>query len=139
MNHLQTFASKSSNSLRPFFNIPVPAGPAQPVEQRTEWIDIDEYLRRGSEQIAYIRVYGDSMENVNIYEGDLLVVRRTEGASAGDVVIAEINGEYTVKRLSQHSHGLYLVPANDKYPIRKVTRSDTFSIWAVVTHVIHRF
>jgi DNA polymerase V len=54
-------------------------------------------------------------------------------------VIAEVNGEFTVKRLRSHSQGLYLVPANDMYPVRQVHRRDTFSIWAVVKFVIHSF
>jgi DNA polymerase V len=138
--YFQVFTPKISHILTPYFSVPVPCGPGQSIEQGPEWISIDEYLRQGCPAgVAFLRVFGDSMQDAGIYDGDLLVVHRTDGARAGDVVIAEVNGEFTVKRLKEHSHGLYLVPANDAYPIRRVERSDTFGIWAVVTHVIHRF
>lgn len=135
----QTLTAATSSSLTPFFPIAVAAGYPQPAEHHPEWINIDEYLRRGSDTVAYIRVRGDSMVGDRINDGDILVVHRCSHARAGDVVIAEINGEFTVKRLRSHSQGLYLVPANDIYPIRQVHRRDTFSIWAVVKFVIHSF
>lgn len=126
--------------LSPFFPIPVPAGTAHSVEQdQIEWINIHDYLRRGSDSVAYIRVAGDSMVGDKIHDGDILVVRRSAAARAGQVVIAEVNGEFTVKRLQSHSHGLFLVPANDNYPVRRVHPSDTFTVWAIVMHVIHSF
>lgn len=135
----QTLAPVRSTRLNPYFPIPVPAGHSSTVEQQVEWINIDEYLRSGSDAVAYIRVRGDSMVGDRISDGDILVVQRCSAARAGDVVIAEINGEFTVKRLREHSHGLYLVPANDAYPLRKVSRQDSFAVWAVVKFVIHSF
>ena len=140
---IQVLTPRNSRTLRPFYSVPIPAGPGQSVEQPPEWIDIDDYLRNGSEAVGYLLVTGDSMdsphEDPRIRHGDILVVKRTDEANSGDVVVAEINGEYTVKRLKQHSRGLYLVPANDAYPIRQVKRSDSFTIWAKVKHVIHSF
>jgi DNA polymerase V len=76
-------------------------------------MNIHEYLTRGSANpISYIRVRSDSIQDIGIRDGDLLVVQRTGFAKAGGVGIAEVNGEFTVKRLKQHRHGLYLVPAN---------------------------
>lgn len=128
-----------SRTLSPLFSVPVPAGPASTIEQPREWIDIEEYVRNGASQHGYLRVIGDSMYESRIEDGDMLAIELTESARAGDVVVAEINGEHTVKRLSQHSHGLYLVPANDRYPVRKIHRHDTFRVLAVVKSVIHRF
>lgn len=79
-----------------------------------------------------------SRMEAGIDDGDILAVKQTGFAEPGDVVIAEVNGEYTIKRLKHHAHGLYLVPANEDYPIRRVERTDTFKVWAVVEHVIHR-
>lgn len=137
---LQVFVPKSSNNLRPFYPVAIPAGKAQPIEQEPEWIDIDQYLR-GDQDVVYVRATGLSMKakyEAGIDDGDILAVKRTGFAEPGDVVIAEVNGEFTVKRLKHHTHGLYLVPANDDYPIRRVERSDSFSVWAVVSYVIHK-
>lgn len=128
----------ANTAQNPFFTVPVPAGHPQPVEATAEWLNIDEYVRAGSPSVVYIRVFGDSMEDVGIHDGDLLVVRRTESARSGEVVIADINGEFTIKRLNQEQNHLYLVPANGKYPKREIKKKDLFSVWAVVTHIIHK-
>ena len=126
-------------TLSPLFTVPVPAGRAIAIEQQSEFIDIEEYIRNGARSVGYLRVIGDSMIESRIEDGDLLTIEPADSAKAGDVVVVEINGEYTVKRLSQHSHGLYLVPANDRYPIRKIHRYDQFRVLAIVKSVIHRF
>lgn len=138
---LQILAPQMSQKLRPYFPIPVPAGPAQSIEQEPEWIDIDQHIRGGQDQVIYVRAVGLSMRSkheAGIDDGDILAVHRTGMAKPGDVVIAEVNGEFTIKRLKHHSHGLYLVPANEDYPIRRIDRADTFSVWAVVSYVIHK-
>lgn len=135
---LQLYFAKPSKNLRPFFTIPIPAGTPQQIEQIVEWINIDEYVRSGTESTYYLRVYGDSMEDVGIFDGDLLVVNRTESAATGDVVIAEIAGEFTVKRFEHNSRSLHLVPANQKYQKRQIKRQDNFAIWGVVTYILHK-
>jgi DNA polymerase V len=139
---LEVYVPKTPVNPIAYLPIPIPAGPAAAVEQEPEWIDIEQFLREGRDHVLYVRAYGLSMKSKDenrIDDGDLLVVHRTGAAEPGDVVIAEVNGEFTIKRLKRHSHGLYLVPANDAYPIRRVDRSDDFRVWAVVTHNIHRF
>lgn len=135
---LQLFFPKHSENLRPFFTIPLPAGSPQQIEQIVEWINIDEYVRAGAESTYYIRVYGDSMEDVGIFDGDLLIVNRTECAETGDIVIAEIAGEFTVKRFKRENRTLYLVPANQKYAKRQIKRKDDFAVWGVITYILHK-
>ncbi len=139
--NIQILARRSSGTLRPFFPVPVPAGPPTDIEQEAEWLDIDRYISDGNGETVFIRATGLSMQSrfeAGINDGDLLAVKLTGFARPGDVVVAQVNGEFTVKRLKSHSHGLYLVPANDAYPIRRVERRDDFRIWAVVSHVIHK-
>ncbi|MEQ1643747.1 MAG: S24 family peptidase, partial [Pyrinomonadaceae bacterium] len=91
--------------------------------------------------IVFVRATGLSMKakmEAGIDDGDILAVERTGFARPGDVVVAEINGEFTIKRLKHHHNGLYLVPANTDYPICRVTRTDSFSVWAVVSYVVHK-
>jgi DNA polymerase V len=118
--------------------IPIAAGEAHQLEQIVEWINIDEYVKSGMHSTYYLRVYGDSMEEKGIFDGDLLVVERRESAETGNVVIAEINGEFTVKRFNREKKRLFLVPANGKYLKREIKIKDDFAIWGVVTHIIHK-
>lgn len=138
---IQILTRKTSNRFRPFFPVPIPAGPPTDIEQDADWIDIDNYISDGHDETAFVKATGLSMQSkleAGINDGDMLAVKLTGFAEPGDVVIAQVNGEFTVKRLKHHSHGLYLVPANENYPIRRVDRSDSFKIWAVVSHVIHK-
>lgn len=140
---IEILATRPSKDLQQFISIPIPAGPAAAlVQEEVEWIDIDHYIRDGKAEVVYCRASGLSMQSKRenrIDDGDILAVLRSGFAEPGDIVVAEVNGEFTIKKLKHHAHGLYLVPANDDYPIRKVERSDTFSVWGVVIAGVHRF
>jgi len=138
---IQLLTRRPSTKNRPFFSVPIPAGPAAEIDQDLEWIDIDDYISNGNDETVFIRASGLSMKSkyeAGIDDGDILAVQLKGFAEPGEVVVAQVNGEFTIKRLKQHSHGLYLVPANTDYPLRRVERSDSFRVWAVVSHVIHR-
>lgn len=135
---VQLYFRKSSELKRPLMTIPVIAGKPVDVEQIIEWIDLDEYVQSGSDAIYYLRVTGDSMIDLRIYDGDLLVVDRARHPVSGDVVVASVAGEYTVKLFKQQDRNLYLLPANSKYPKRRLQPKDNFSLWGVVTYVIHK-
>lgn len=127
--------------LSPFFTVPIPAGEATPIEQEPDWIDIDEYLRDGRDDVVFVRASGVSMQSrdeAGIYDGDILAVTLTATAHNNDVVIALVNGEVTIKRLSRHRFKLYLVPANDAYATRRIEPTDDFRIWAVVKHIVRK-
>lgn len=139
--NIQILARRSSGTLRPFFPVPVPAGPATEIEQESEWLDIDRYISDGHGETVFIRATGLSMQSrfeAGINDGDILAVKLTGFAQPGDVVVASVNGEFTIKRMKNNVRGLYLVPANENYPIRRVERQDDFRVWAVVSHVIHK-
>ena len=70
--------------------------------------------------------------------GDVLIVDRALTPSDGSVVIAVVNGELTVKRLSKRHGKLVLMPENQQYPPLPITGSTAFEVWGVVTYVIHR-
>ena len=135
---LQLYFRKSSDLKRPMMTISVPMGDPLDVEQIIEWIDLDEYVQRGSDAIYYLRVTGDSMIELSIYDGDLLVVDRARHPVSGDVVVASVSGGYTVKMFKESERNLFLVPANRKYATRRLRPKDNFSVWGVVTHIIHK-
>ena len=78
------------------------------------------------------------MINAGIYDGDLLIVDRALEPKLKSIVIAIIDGEFTVKRINKINKILYLVPDNDIYKPIKITKEMNFEIWAIVTHTIHK-
>lgn len=102
-----------------------------------ERIDLNHHLIRHKEATFFLRVQGDSMLGAGIHDGDLLIVDRAIDAADGKVVIASLDGELTVKRLSVRGDTVRLVPENPAYPVIEVQREQDLVIWGVVTNVIH--
>ncbi len=136
----EIFRGKISTSLRaPLFESRVQAGFPSPTDEFSEGtLDLNEYLILHKAATFFVRVTGDSMKDVGIFPGDLLIVDRSLTPSYGKVVIAVLNGEMTVKRLEKIEDRILLCSENDKYPDIKVTEDEDFSIWGVVTNVIHQ-
>jgi len=77
------------------------------------------------------------MIEAGIHTGDILVVDRSFEAADGNVVVAALDGELTVKRLSKRGNIVSLFPANKDYQPIEVGPQQTFEVWGVVTSVIH--
>ena len=88
--------------------------PILAVEQREGTLPVDADFARGRELFA-LRVRGDSMQNAAILDGDLVVVERTPEAKNGDIVVALLEEEATVKRFFREADGFRLQPENDAY------------------------
>jgi DNA polymerase V len=86
-----------------------------------------------------LKAHRDSMIGAGIYDGDLLIVDRSEIAVNGSIVIAVVHGELTVKRLQRDALGLRLMPENPKYKPIVIGENSDFLIWGCVTHAIHNF
>ena len=86
----------------------------------------------------FLRVEGESMENANIHPGDILVVDRALTPQNGLIIVAVLNGEFTVKRLKKKGNRLYLLPENRTFPEIEITAETEFQIWGVVTFIIHK-
>jgi DNA polymerase V len=102
-----------------------------------ERIDLNRHLIRHKEATFFLRVQGDSMLGAGIHDGDLLIVDRAITATDGKVVIAALDGELTVKRLSVRGDTVRLLPENPAYPVIEVSQDQELVIWGVVTNVIH--
>ena len=121
---------------RPLFLTRVPAGFPSPADDYVDRaLDLNDLLIRRPEATFFVRVEGDSMTGAGIHSGDLLVVDRSVEARDGDVVIAALDGEMTVKRVRRRKEALWLVADNEAYPPQRVTTE--LVIWGVVQHVIH--
>ena len=102
-----------------------------------ERIDFNEYLTAGSDDVFLTHANGDSME-AEIFHGDWLIINRGLQPNAGDIVVARVGADYTVKIYSPCQNGLRLVASNDKYATRFVSKKEDCEIFGVVTHVVHR-
>ena len=102
-------------------------------------LDLNEYLIKHPAATFYIYVKGDSMINDGIYSGDIMIVDKSLSPKSKDVVIAVLDGEFTVKRILKKNNQIYLVPSNSKYQSVIITKDMDFQIWGVVTHAIHHF
>lgn len=117
----------------------VPAGFPSPAEEYFEKaLDLNEHLVPRPEATFFVRVCGDSMIGAAIHHDDLLVVDRSRTPRSGDVIIACVDGEFTVKRLRKTAIGLELAPENPEYPPVPLTEDTDFHVWGVVQHVIHK-
>jgi DNA polymerase V len=85
-----------------------------------------------------VRVSGESMIGAGIFDGDELIVDRGLDAHEGDVVVAVVNTELTVKRLSFRSGRMVLSPENPAYPEIVLSEHDEATIWGVATRCLHR-
>ena len=101
-------------------------------------IDLNEYLVENSAATFYIRVSGNSMQDEGINDGDLLVVDRSKNPKNNDIVIGVLNGEFTVKKIQKTKTKLFMVAANKEYKKIEITEEMDFSVWGVVTYVIHK-
>ncbi len=105
------------------------------IEQK---LDLKEYLIEHPNSTFFVRVKGESMINEGIYDEDLLVVDKGIEPAIGQIVIAEINGEFTVKKIDMIKGSLYLVAANDKFDPILINEETEFMVWGVVTYCIHK-
>lgn len=78
------------------------------------------------------------MENANIFPGDVLVVDRSIAPKNNQIIVAVVNGEFTVKRLKKQGEKLYLVPENRRFKPTEITDDLDFQVWGVVTYIVHK-
>lgn len=107
--------------------------PAQDYVERR--IDLNEYVIQHPSSTYFVRAAGDSMVDGGISDGDLLVVDSACQPAHGDIVIAAIDGEFTVKQLQLHPV-VQLNPMNSAYSPIRINCEETLDIFGVVTYII---
>lgn len=121
----------------PFFEGGLAAGFPSPADDYLERpLDLHELLVEHPAATFFVRVQGDSMKGAGMHSGDILIVDRSLTPRDGKIVIALLNGEFTVKRLKIEGKRVYLIAENPHYPPTEVTEESEFQIWGVVTYVI---
>jgi DNA polymerase V len=115
----------------------VVAGFPSPADDNLEeTIDLNTHFIKKPTTTFLVKVQGDSMKKAGIYPGDLLAVDRSAEPKDGKIVIAAMDGEMTVKRLSVKSTGTWLMPENDRYDPIPVREGSDLVIWGVVVSVL---
>jgi DNA polymerase V len=118
----------------------VPEGfPAAANESSHEQVSLDSYLVSNPASTVLFRVRGESMTGAGIFDGDLLVVDRSIEPVHGQVVVAAINNEMTVKRLYKRAGEVKLQAANPQFQDITFVESDEMSVWGVVTFSLRRW
>ncbi len=123
---------------RPLFMVSVSAGLPLPAEDYIEGrLDLNRHLIKHPAATFFVRVAGDSMIDAGIHPGDILVVDRAREPQDNSVVIAIVDGELTVKRISRRAAQIFLMPDNPAYESLEIHADMEFEVWGVVTSVIH--
>lgn len=122
----------------PVFLGRLPAGFPSPADDYIEGkLDLNRHLIKHPAATFFVRVTGDSMLEAGIHSGDILIVDRSLEASDGNVIVAALDGELTVKRLFRRGKTIRMLPANKNYQPIEIQAGQSFEIWGVVTNVIH--
>ena len=119
------------------YNANIPAGfPSPAADYMEERIDLNKELVPHPNSTFVVSCQGDSMINAFIPAKAKLVVDRSVKPQNGSIVVAVVNGEFTVKYLRKNKHKCWLVPANIKYSEMEITDEMNMQVWGVVTSII---
>ncbi|MBB3356041.1 DNA polymerase V [Rhizobium sp. BK049] len=102
-------------------------------------LDFNELIIENPAATFAVRVAGDSMILAGIYAGDIAVVNRARDAVPGCIVLALVDGEFTIKRYQVHKGGVILHPENPAYPDIVIGAGCEFEVWGVITRSIRMF
>jgi repressor LexA len=125
------------NGVVPILGIVEAGWPSPAEEELIDTMNLHEYLIENEEATYILKVTGDSMLDAGIQPGDLVIVERTNAPRVGDIVIAEVDGEWTMKYLRKRGNQLYLQPANKKY--KPIVPTQELKIAAVVKAVVRKY
>lgn len=119
------------------FDSRIPAGLPQEANESYEVFDFENYMKVDNERCFMLRATGDSMINAGIYDGDLITVDSKIQPTHGVIVVAIIDGGYTVKYLRRKGNKYYLKAANPNY--KDIYPESEFKIVGVVTGSVRKF
>lgn len=132
------FEKRTSLNL-PLVSASVEAGFPSPADDHLErGIDLNEELIRNPAATFLVRVKGESMRDAGIHSGDTLIVDKSVTPSNRQIVVAMIDGEFTVKRFRKVNGRVFLEAANDSFSPIEVGENQELTIWGSVTYIIHQ-
>jgi DNA polymerase V len=101
-------------------------------------IDLNEELIRNPAATFLVRVKGESMRDAGIHAGDVLIVDKSLTPTDRKIVVAMIDGEFTVKRFRKRNGKIFLEAANSSFAPIEVDENQELTIWGAVTYIIHQ-
>ncbi len=117
----------------------VEAGFPSPADDHMErMLDLNEEIVRNPAATFFVRVQGHSMKDAGIHPGDILVVDRSLPPSDRQIVVAMIDGEFTVKRLRKRQGKVFLEAENPDFKPIEIREEQDMMVWGVVSYVIHK-
>jgi len=129
----------SSKRLFPLATETISAGFPSPAEDYIELgIDLNKYLIKNPISTFFLRVSGNSMNNAGIYNNDLLIIDRSINPNPGHIVVALLDGEFTLKRLIKEKDNYYLKADKENYPAINLYEYTDIQIWGVAIYSIHK-
>ncbi|BCK87788.1 protein UmuD [Sideroxyarcus emersonii] len=124
----------------PIFSHKVAAGFPSPADDYIEGrLSLDEHLIQHKDSTFFVRAKGNSMTGAGIFDGDILVVDKSLDPSAGDIVVAVVDGEFTVKYLIKQGETVILKPANARFKDIEFSDGQELQVWGVVTSTVKQF
>lgn len=133
-------ADEPSNIAIPLSAESITAGFPSPAEDFSELsIDLNKELIHHPANTFFCRVNGDSMQDIGIGDGDLLVIDKSLEVRNGKIAVCFIDGEFTLKKIQIESDVCWLIPANKAFKPIKVDKHNDFSIWGIVTYCIKAY
>ena len=117
----------------------ISAGFPSPAEDFSELsISLDKHLIQNPAATFMAYANGNSMVDAGIHHGDILIIDRSLNARDGDIIIAVLHGEFTVKQLSIIISTFFLLPKNSKYSPVKISDDMDFEVWGIVSYSIRK-
>jgi DNA polymerase V len=101
-------------------------------------IDLNEQLIKNKPATYFFRMKGDAMKDAGIFDNDVLIVDRSLKLVEGKIIVAVLNGEMLVRRFHKNFSSAFLMPENSRYKNIDLAEFTDFSLWGVVTYVIHQ-
>ena len=138
---LEFYSASTDVSIdRPMFSEGISAGFPSPAQDFSEHsIDLNLALLKNPASTFFSKVSGDSMKDIGIHDGDLLIIDKSLEPVDGKIAVCFIDGDFTLKRIKIDKDFCWLVPANENYKPIKVTEDNDFIVWGIVTFVIKEF
>ncbi|NHB70265.1 LexA family protein [Perlabentimonas gracilis] len=138
---LEFFVPDLSEELKlPLVNAYINAGFPSPADDYLESkLDLNKLLIQHPSSTFFARVRGNSMIDVGIHDGDILIIDKSLETKHNSVLVCFIDGEFTVKKIRKLNGDFYLMPENKDFEPIKIQKDSDFRLWGVVTHCIHKF
>ena len=128
-----------TSSSIPVFSDSVQAGFPSPAEDHMDMdLNLNDYLVKNPSATFCVKAIGESMKDAGIKSGDIMIVDKSLDPKNRSIVLAVINGEFTVKRVNMSDNTLYLMPENSSFSPIRITEEMDFQVWGVVTYIIHK-